>query len=134
MVSARKILVPLNIGSKDLNGVYHAMALAERMHAKVIILKIDLDENSGRSEMETWVEDALIDLMQSASIQGLQVSYHIAQDRLEKEITGLIEQESIDLLVFGADDERMTDTLQKLRSRIDIQFIQVKEKGNVHYV
>ena len=134
MFNPRKILVPFNIRSKDLNGVYHALALAERMQAKVIILRIDMNENKGFNEEKTWVEDTIIDLIQSASRQGLQVSYHIAQDRFEKEIRGLIAQENIDLLVFGAGDKRMAKALKKLRPYLKAQFIQVKEKGNVHYV
>jgi len=134
VASPRKILVPLNTGSKDLKGVYHALALAARMQAKVIILKIDLEGKSGRTEMATWVEEALHDLVQSASRQGLPVSYHIAQEGFDKEIRGLIAQENIDLLVFGAGDKRMANALQKLRSQVSTQFIQVKEKGTVHYV
>jgi nucleotide-binding universal stress UspA family protein len=130
----RNILVPLNIGSRDLNGVYHALALAERMHAKVIILTIDLNEKRKDLQVEGWMQEALRDLVQSATQQGLPVSYHIAQDRFEKEITGLIAEEKIDLLVFGARDKLMADALQGLRSKISTQLIQVKEKGTAYFI
>jgi nucleotide-binding universal stress UspA family protein len=130
----KNILVPLNISSNDLNGVYHALALAERMHAKVIILTIDLNEKSADSEVEGWVQEALRDLVQSASQQGLPVSYHIAQEGFEKEITGLVVEENIDLLVFGAGDKLMADALQELRPKISAQLIKVKEKGTAHFV
>jgi nucleotide-binding universal stress UspA family protein len=130
----KNILVPLNISSNDLNGVYHALALAERMHAKVIILTIDLNEKSADSEVEGWVQEALRDLVQSASQQGLPVSYHIAQEGFEKEITGLVVEENIDLLVFGAGDKLMADALQELRPKISAQLIKVKEKGTAHFM
>jgi nucleotide-binding universal stress UspA family protein len=130
----KNILVPLNISSNDLNGVYHALALAERMHAKVIILTIDLNEKNADSEVEGWVQEALRDLVQSASQQKLPVSCHIAQDGFEKEITGLVVEENIDLLVFGAGDKLMADALQELRPKISAQLIKVKEKGTAHFV
>ena len=130
----RNILVPFNIGCKDLNGVYHALALAERMQAKVIILTIDLNKEHVDPQIESWVQEALRDLMQGASRQGLPVSYHIAQEGFEQEINGLIAEENIDLLVFGAGDKRMADALQGLRPKISAQLIQVKEKGTAHFV
>jgi hypothetical protein len=132
--SQRNILVPFNISCNDLNGVYHALALAERMQAKVIILTIDLAEKHADLNIETWVQEAVRDLVQSASQQGLSVSYHIAQDGFEKEITGLIAEENIDLLVFGAGDKRMADAMQGLRPKIGAQLIKVKEKGTAHFV
>jgi nucleotide-binding universal stress UspA family protein len=128
------ILVPLNTSSRDLNGVYHALALAERMDARVIILTIDLNGNSADPQIEGWVQDALQDLLQTASRQGLPVSCHIAQDQIEKEIPGLIAEENIALLVFGAGDRRMADALQGLRPKISAQLIQVREKGTAHFV
>jgi hypothetical protein len=132
--SQRNILVPFNISCNDLNGVYHALALAERMQAKVIVLAIDLNENRADSHIGSWVQEALRDLVQSACQQGLPVSFHIAQDGFEKEISGLIAEENIDLLVFGAGDKRMADAMQGLRPRIGAQLIQVKEKGTAHFV
>jgi len=132
--SQRNILVPFNISCNDLNGVYHALALAERMRAKLIILTIDLNEKSADSHSENWAQEALHDLVQSASQQGLPVCYHIAQDGFEKEITGLIAEENIDLLVFGAGDKLMADAIQGLRPKIGAQLIKVREKGTAHFV
>jgi hypothetical protein len=114
--------------------VYHALALAERMRAKVIILAIDLNEKRADSHIEGWVQEALRDLVQSACQQRLPVSYHIAQDGFEKEITGLIAEENIDLLVFGAGDKLMADAMQGLRPKIGAQLISVREKGTAHFV
>lgn len=102
------------------------------MHAKLIILTIDLNEKSADSHIENWAQEALHDLVQSASQQGLPVSYHIAQDGFEKEITGLIAEENIDLLVFGAGDKRMADAMQGLKPKIGAQLIKVREKGTAH--
>lgn len=134
MPSKINILVPLNVSSRDLNGLYHALALAARMDARVIILTIDLNANSADPQIGSWVQEALRDLLETASRQGLPVSCHIAQDRFEAEIPGLILEENIGLLVFGAGDKRMADALLGLRSKISAQLIQVKEKGTAHFV
>ena len=132
--SQRNILVPFNISCNDLNGVYHALALAERMQAKVIILAIDLNEKRADSHIESWAQEALHDLVQSACQLGLPVSSHIAQDGFENEINRLIAEENIDLLVFGAGDRLIADAMQGLRQKIGAQIIKVKEKGTAHFV
>jgi len=104
------------------------------VQAKVIILMIDLNETCADSPIDNWAQEALRDLVKSASQKGLPVSYHIAQDGFEKEINGLIAEESIDLLVFGAGDKLMADAVRGLRPKIGAQLITVKEKGTAHFV
>jgi nucleotide-binding universal stress UspA family protein len=132
--SQRNILVPFNISCNDLNGVYHALALAERMQAKVFILTIDLNERHADSHIESWTQEALRDLVQSASQQGLPVTCHIAQNGFEREIIGLIAEEHIDLLVFGAGDKLMATAMHGLKPKIGAQLIKVQEKGTAHFV
>jgi hypothetical protein len=104
------------------------------MPAKVIILMIDLNQTCVDSQIGSWTQEALRDLVKSASQQGLPVSCHIAQDGFEQEINGLIAEENIDLLVFGAGDQLMADAMQGMRPKIGAQLIKVKEKGTAHFV
>ncbi len=134
MVSQKKILVPLCLKNKDLTGVYHALALAERMQAKVIILRIESGEAGSDSEMEGWIQNALLDLINSASQEGLGVSYHIGRGQIEEEVLGLLTQEDIDLVVFGGNDQQIAQSLIRVRCRVPIQIIQVREKDNVRYL
>lgn len=134
MVSQKKILVPLGLQNKDLKGLYHALALAERMQAKVIILRIEPQDGENDSEMESWIQNALLDLINSASQEGLAVSYHIARGRVEEEVLGIVKEEDIDLVVFGGDEEEIAQSLLRIKSRMPVQIIQVREKDNVHHL
>ena len=84
MVSQKRILVPLGPQSKDLKGVYHALALAERMKAKVLILQIE--NQNDENEADVWKEEVLLDLVNTATQEGLVVSHHIVNGPLEKVI------------------------------------------------
>jgi hypothetical protein len=83
-VIRKKILVPIDPENKDLKALYHALALAERIQAKVFIL---LSLQPGNSEeISSWVEEVLMDVIHGACEEGLQVSYHIAEDGFEDEV------------------------------------------------
>jgi hypothetical protein len=62
------------------------------------------------------------------------VSYHIGQGRFEEEVFRLLTEENIDLVVFGSEEKQIAQSLLRIRSRIPIQIIQVKEKSNVNYL
>lgn len=134
MVSQKKILVPLSMENKDLKGVYHALALAKRMQARVIILKVEPQDAENGDEMEGWTKRLLMDLVNSATEEGLVVSYHIGRGRFEEEVFSLLTEEKIDLVVFGSDEKQVERSLLQIRSRIPIQIIQVKEKDHAHYL
>jgi K+-sensing histidine kinase KdpD len=131
LASQKRILVPLGPQGNDLKGIYHALALAERMKAKILILQIeDLEEINGSSRLK---EKVLLDLVNTASQEGLTVSHHIAYGALGKEVLDFIRKESIELVVLGEDDQ-MAQALVRIRTRVPIQIIQVKEKNNVNYL
>ena len=129
MVSQKRILVPLGPQSKNLKGVYHALALAERMEAKVLILQIENQDD----EADTWKEEVLLDLVNTAAQEGLIVSHHIVNGPLEKEISNFLKEESIELVVLGEEDQ-MAQSLLRIRTKIPVQIIQVKQKDNVNYL
>ncbi len=131
MVSQKRILVPLRPQSKDLKGVYHAIALAERMKAKVLILQIENQDDN--SEIDGWKEEVLLDLVNAASREGLAVSHHIVWGPWEKEILNVLKEKSIELVVLG-EDKQMARFLLQIRPKSPVQLIQVKEKDNVNYL
>jgi len=127
-VTRKKILVPIDLENKDLKALYHALALAERIQAKVFIL---LSRQLGNPhQIDDWVEEVLMDVIHGACEEGLQVSYHIAEDGFEDEIISLVESEHIDLIVVSAEKGPIKDILQRIIPQMSTQIIQVRGKDN----
>lgn len=133
MVSQKRILVPLRPQSKDLKGVYHAIALAERMKARVLILQIENQDDDHDNAIDDWKEEVLLDLVNAASREGLAVSHHIVWGPWEKEILNVLKEKSIELVVLG-EDRQMSRFLLQVKSKIPLQLIQVKEKDHVNFL
>jgi nucleotide-binding universal stress UspA family protein len=127
-VTRKKILVPIDLENKDLKALYHALALAERIQAKVFIL---LSRQLGNPhQIDSWVEEVLMDVIHGACEEGLQVSYHIAEDGFEDEVISLVESEHIDLIVVSAEKGPIKDILQRIIPQMSTQIIQVRGKDN----
>jgi hypothetical protein len=83
----KRILVPVGSSIKDLKGVHYALSLAERLATQIYILQ--QFENEGEQEShETWLNEALIDLINSARSAGLNIAHHIATGDVIREIIG----------------------------------------------
>ncbi len=128
-MTRKKILVPIDPGKKDLKALYHALALAERIQAKVFILLSRQLGNPHR--IDSWVEEVLMDIVHGAREEGLQVSYHIGEDGFEEEIISLVESELIDLIVVSADEGHVKGILRQIIPRVSTQIIQVRGKANI---
>lgn len=127
-MTQKKILVPIDPENKDLKALYHALSLAERIRAKIFIL---LSRQLGNShQIDSWVEEVLMDIIYGASEEGLQVSYHIAEDGLADEVISLVESEHIDLIVVSAENGPVKDLLQRIIPQMSTQIIQVRGKDN----
>ncbi len=127
-MTQKKILVPIDPENKDLKALYHALSLAKRIGAKVFIL---LSRQLGSThQIDNWVEEVLMDVIYGASEEGLQVSYHIAEDGFEEEVISLVESEHIDLIVVSAEKGPIKDILQRIIPQISTQIIQVRGKDN----
>jgi hypothetical protein len=133
VMSLKKILVPLVPSIKDLKSVHYAMSLAERLNAHVYILQ-HAAVSGLDNPLSMWVDEALLDLINSARQAGLMVSHHIAHRNLEEEIVGLVRNEGIDVLVFGDDDGAGERLLLQIKPLIPSQIIQVKEKDQIRYL
>ena len=130
-VTQKKILVPIDPENKDLKALYHALSLAERIRAKVFIL---LSRQLGNPhQIDSGVEEVLMDVIYGASEEGLQVSYHIAEDGFEDEIISLVESEHIDLIVVSAEKGPIKDILQRIIPQMSTQIIQVKGNEKMQF-
>jgi len=129
----RKIMVPIGASGKDLKSVHYALALAERLQAHVYILQLAaMGEDS--DPFAVWMDEALLDLINSARQAGLNVSHHITDHDLKAEIVGLVKSEGIDVLVFGTDDGAGEQLLRQLKPLVLSQIIQVREKDHISYL
>ncbi len=133
MTSQKKILVPLVPSGKDLKSVHYALSLAERLHAQVYILQL-APARGVPNPLAVWLDEALLDLINSARQAGLSVSHHIGHRALEEEILGLVKDEGIDVLVFGQDDGACERLLLQIKPLVASQIIQVKEKDHINYL
>ena len=129
----KKILVPVGSSGKDLSSVHYALALAERLRAQVYILRHDAVDASPNS-IATWLDEALLDLINSARQAGLTVSHHIAHRELKEEIVGLVKEQSIDVLVFGGDNGACELLMLQIKDLVPSQIIQVREKDHISYL
>ena len=130
----KKILVPLAMAGTDLKSVHYALALAERIKAQVYILQSDdIDSAAGTDQSLTlYMGEALSDLINSARQAGLTVSHHIAHKALKEEIVGLVNDEHIDLLVFGEEESLNKRLLLQVKPLVSSQIIQVRGKKHLY--
>ncbi len=132
MSPKKKILVPLMPSVKGLKGVHYAMALAERLCAHVFILQ--LIAGPAPDAISIWMDEALLELINSARQAGLGVSHHVTRRLFEEEIVELVRNEGIDVLVFGDDDGAGERLLSQIKPLIPSQIIQVKEKDHINHL
>ena len=125
-MTQKNILVLIDPDSRDLKALYHSLALAERIQAKVFILLSRHPAN--HAQIDSWVEEVLMDVIHGACEEGLQVSYHIAEDGFEEEVLSLVESEHIDLIVVSAEKGPVKDSLQRIIPQMSTQIIQVRGK------
>ena len=134
MVKHQKIMVALSAESMDLKGVHYALAVAGRMKAEVLVLKVDGSPDSRVNADRDWKEEAMLDLINSARQAGLTVSYHVADGPFQDEVLRLVREEGVGLLVLAEEELQLNHWLHQFRSRITSRVIQVKGKNNINYL
>jgi nucleotide-binding universal stress UspA family protein len=126
-MTTKKILVPCGPGGGDLKSVHHALALAERLQAHVVIL--EWRNSSDDSEpASSWLGDALNDVIANARMAGLNLSHLRVTGSPPDEIVTIIEDEEIDLLVLSADQSQLESMILRHHPRLLGGVIRVKEK------
>lgn len=129
MTGEKKILVLLDPQSRELSAVHHALALAERIKAQVIILRIEpLGE---RTALTGWVDDVLFELLNRAREAGVAVSCNTCRDCSGKAVLGFVQDQRIDVLVVGEKERHWEKDVLQMKSRMPAQIIRVKEKNEI---
>jgi len=130
----KKILVILGGPRReDLKPVHYSMALAERLGAQVFIFQLPSAAGTDSPGSEC-LREAVADLILSARRAGLDVTLHLAEEASEDAVAEFVEQEGIDILIFGADQAEYEQLRQRVGSRSSCEFIQVREKVRVDFL
>ncbi len=127
MTGEKKILVLLDPQSRELSALHHALALAERISARVIILRIE--PLKGKTALTGWVDDALFEILNRARETGLSVSCNTFRDGSGKAVLGFVREQEIDMLVVGENERHWEKDVLRMNSRMPAQIIRVKEKS-----
>jgi hypothetical protein len=133
VIRPNRILIPVGNADKGLKSIHYAMALAERLEVRIYIVQLSLGAAPGDSDTRRF-EETLDELIGSARQAGLFVSHYLANSDLENEIIELVKREGIDVLVFSMDDEPCSNILQRIKPRLSLPIIQVREKDHVNYL
>ena len=129
----KKILIPLAAAGWNLNGVHYALALAERIEARIYILQ-QRTAAQPQNPRPSWLEAALKELIGGARQAGLEVSHHITDNGLAAEIVALVRLEGIDVLILNADDEICQSLLLQIKPLVASQIIEVRGKNHISYL
>jgi len=128
-LSREKILVPLGPDNHDFNALYHALAVAERIQAKVYVVYPESPQPAGTRP--DWMARHLKELIGKACQQGLAVSCHISAGPLPAELIDIINEQQIDLIIFESDGDNglVTRAISEVISTVPIQAVQVNGKS-----
>ena len=126
MVGVKKILVLVNPESRELSALHHALALAERIKAQVILLRVEPLER--KTALASWIDEAVFELVNRARESGMSVSCNTLRDSSKAAVAGFVQEQAIDVLVVGENERRWEKDLFQLKSRMPTQIIRVSEK------
>jgi nucleotide-binding universal stress UspA family protein len=126
MLGSKKILVLLDPQSRELSALHHALALAERIKAQVLLLRIEpLDQ---KTALASWIDEAAFELLNRAREAGIAVSINTLRDRSKAAVLGFVREQEIDVLVVGEKERRWESDLLRMKSNVPSQIIRVTEK------
>jgi len=126
MMGEKKIMVLLHPKSRELSALHHALALAERIRAQVIVLRIEPPEY--KTALSSWIDEAVFELLNRAREAGMIVSCNTLRDRSKEAVVGFVLEQKIDVLVVGEKERRFENDLLRMKSRMPTQIIRVSEK------
>jgi K+-sensing histidine kinase KdpD len=129
MAGEKKILVVLHPESRELSALHHALALAERIKAQVIVLRIEPVEQ--KTAFAGWIDDAVLELLNHAREAGLTVSCNTLKDTSKAALVGFVQEQDIDVIVVGENGRRWVRDLLQMKSGMPTQIIRVSEKDEV---
>lgn len=134
-----RILVGVDSRESDLAPGIHAVNLAKRIQAKVLILLITRpgDGAHGSAPQEQGLARRLEKLIDQARSEGVPVEYFHSEGPFESETIRFIQQHAISLLVVGeprdgreAAHRAFDKTLENIRLRVDCHIEVVHQRGH----
>ncbi len=131
-MSHKNILILLGQDSKNLKALYHALSLAGRIQSRLFVLTFETA--SQKLEKNNPVIDACLDVLHSASEEGMQISFHIAADKAQSEFLELLEMEHIDLIIINDSEIRIKKMIKQIMPQISCQVVQVQTKNDVNFL
>jgi nucleotide-binding universal stress UspA family protein len=126
MAGEKKILVLLHPESRQLSALHHALALAQRIKAQVIVLRIEPVEQ--KTPLAGWVDEAVLELLNRAREAGMNVSCNTLGDPSRAALVGFVQEQGIDVIVVGENGRRWVKDLLQMKSGMPSQIIRVSEK------
>ena len=126
MAGEKKILVLLHPESRGLSALHHALALAERIRAQVIVLRVEPVEQ--KTALAGWIDEAVLELLNRAREAGTSVSCNTLSYRSKAAVLGFVKEQEIDVLVVGEKERPWENDLLQMKSRMPTQIIRVSEK------
>lgn len=126
MAEEKKILVLLHPESRKLSALHHALALAGRIKAQVIVLRIEPVER--KTALAGWVDEAVLELLNRAREAGMSVSCNTFRDPSRAALAGFVREQAIDVIVVGENGRRWVKDLLQMKLGMPTQIIRVSEK------
>jgi nucleotide-binding universal stress UspA family protein len=126
MTGEKKILVLLHPESRELSALHHALALAERIGAQIILLRIEPPER--KTALVSWVDEAVSDLLNRAREAGMSVSCNTFRDPSSAALADFVREQAIDVIVVGENGRRWVKDLLQMKLGMPTQIIRVSEK------
>jgi hypothetical protein len=126
-MTEKKILVPFGPRGEDLMSVHHALALAERLQARVFLLQWSAHADR-RDTDSAWLDEALADVVSSARLAGRRLTHLQLTGSPEEEIIGLVRNQKIDYLVLSDGPSSLERSLLQRDPDLKPRIIRVKAR------
>lgn len=133
VIVLKQILVPLGRSTRDLKSVHYALALAERLEAKVSILQ-QVSEGDHENPRSHSLDETLSDLINTARQAGIKVAHLVTSGDMKDEIIEMARVEEIDVVVLGKEDGIWRGLQLQIKSLLNKKIIRVKEKNHISYM
>jgi len=110
---------------RNLKSVHYALALANRIQARIYIIRQKPTDNVEISYFNL-MNQTLYELIDKARQSGVSLSLYEGCNNFVDEIVDLVKSEHITLLVFNAETQEAREIMKKIKLLISAQIIQIQ--------
>ncbi len=126
------ILALLGPGDRDLKSLHYALALGERMEARLVVLQWS-EESAQCPPRNAERGDIPAKLITAARQAGRNISHLKEIDFPVRRLVRLVQDEAIELLVLSADEPRAEKLLLNREPPLPCRIIQVGARDTGHF-